>query len=213
MIPTNITYFDVGVLCILALSCMFAFFRGLVKEILSLGAWVGAGVITIYWFPDVAKELQPHFKTPVVAAGIATLGLYITALLCFSMINALILRFVKEGSEVGVLDNSLGLIFGAARGAFIVCLGYFMITMAMKEDEYPPWIKGAHTRPAVEKGAVWLARIAPDYLTDISSLHDKIEKKKETAKKADKENKEGEAATADGRQDRLKQLFSKEPAR
>src|SRR6185436_15629179 len=111
MVHASLSYFDAGVVAILALSCLFAFIRGFVKEMLSLGAWVGAGLITIYFFPDFAKRLEPSFKNPIVAAGMATLGLYITALLCFSIVNAIILKFLKEGSDVGILDNTFGLMF------------------------------------------------------------------------------------------------------
>lgn len=178
MINTYLSYFDATVVAIMALSCLFACFRGFVKEILSLGAWVGAGLVTIYFFPSVAKELEPHFKNPVVAAGMATLGLYIIALLSFSLLNAVILRFMKEGSDVGFLDNTFGLIFGAIRGAFLVSLGFVLLTMVMPADEYPVWIKEAHTKPYVEQGAIILLRAAPDYLQEISSLNEKMTGKK-----------------------------------
>lgn len=170
MLHTSFSYFDITVIGIMALSCLFAFWRGFVKEILSLGAWIGAGIITIYYFPGVAEDLQPHFKKPIVAAGIATLTLYITSLLLFSMVNALILRFVKQGSDVGFLDNSLGLFFGAFRGAFILSLGFFLLTMVLPKDEYPEWVAGAKTRPLVEQGAVLLAAAAPEYLRELSPL-------------------------------------------
>lgn len=175
MVSASFTYFDAIVIGVLGLSCMFAFFRGFVKEILSLGAWIGAGLITIYYFPGLAERLKPHFKNPTVAAGIATLGLYITALLIFSMINALILRFLKEGSDVGILDNTLGLLFGAFRGAFLISLVYLLLTMVMgKEEEYPPWLKNARTRPAAEYGALVLAHAAPDYLRELTPLNEKL---------------------------------------
>jgi membrane protein required for colicin V production len=175
MIETHLNIFDATVIGILALSCLFAFFRGFVREILSLGAWIGAAIVTLYYFPEVAEKLQPHFKSPVVAAGVGTLGIYVTALVCFSIINMFILKFMKEGSDVGMLDNLLGLLFGAFRGAFIVSLGFFMITMAMHEDEYPHWISQSVTHPYVEKGALVLARMAPDYLREVSTLQKKAE--------------------------------------
>jgi membrane protein required for colicin V production len=175
MISGSFSYFDAAVAAVMALSCMFAFFRGLVKELLSLGAWIGAGLITLYYFPDLAKALEPRFKSPVVASGIATLTIYVTALIGFSMINALIMRMLKDGSDIGALDNTLGLFFGALRGAFVVSLAYLMVTMVMTEEEMPPWVKTAKTRPVVEKGAILLARASPGYLRDITTLRLKIE--------------------------------------
>lgn len=192
MIDATFTYFDAAVLGIMVLSCLFAFFRGIIKEILSLGAWIGAGIITLFYFRDIAEWLKPHFKSEMVAGGLATLGLYVVLLMAFSMLNMLIMRFVKEGSDVGILDNAFGLIFGALRGAFIVSLGFLMMTMVMNEDTYPKWLKASMTLRPVEKGAIMLGRISPDYLREHSSLKDKIEGHGKEEKTAPVEFKEGE---------------------
>ena len=173
MIEAQMSMFDVVVLSVMALSCLFAFFRGFVKEILSLGAWIGAGIVTIYFFPEAAKYLKPHFKSETVAAGFATLALYLGALIIFSIINMFIMKFVKQGSDIGMLDNLMGLIFGAFRGALMVSLGFFLLSVALPEKEYPEWLEKSITRPYVEQGAIVLAKAAPKYLRDISSLQKK----------------------------------------
>lgn len=173
MIEAQLNMFDLAVLGVIALSCLFAFFRGFVKEILSLGAWIGAGLVTIYLFPSVAEHLKPHFKSETVSAGVATLGLYIGSLIIFSIINMFIIKFIKQGKEIGMLDNLMGLMFGAFRGALIVSLGFFLLSIALPEKEYPDWLKKSITRPYVEKGAVLLAKAAPEYLREISSLQKK----------------------------------------
>ena len=188
MIETNLNLFDAAVLGVLVLSATLAFFRGFVREILSLGAWVGAGIVTIYFFPSVAEQLQPKFKNAIVAAGFATLGIYVTALIGFSIINMVILRFVKSGADVGLLDNWLGLIFGALRGVLLVGIGFFLVTIVIPEDDYPPWISKSQTLPYVEKSAIIIARVAPAYLSDISSLKKKIDKKTTTIKETAEEN-------------------------
>jgi membrane protein required for colicin V production len=174
MIETHLSIFDAVVLGILLVSCLFAFFRGFVREILSLGAWIGAALVTLYYFPTAAEKLQPHFKSPVVAAGFATLGLYIGSLMVFSLINMFIFKFLKSGDEIGATDNILGLIFGAFRGAFIISLGYFLMAMMLPGDETPDWLKASITLPYVEQGSLMLAKMAPDYLRDMASLEKKM---------------------------------------
>lgn len=166
MLQAQLSYFDAIVIGVMALSCLFAFFRGFVKEVLSLGAWIGAGVVTLYYFRHVAQWIKPHFKNEMIAGGMAALGLYIACLIGFSLINAIIIRLLKEGSDVGLLNNALGLGFGAARGAFLVSLGFLILSkfISPDPDRQPEWVKEAWTRPAAEKGAQVLARVAPDYL-------------------------------------------------
>lgn len=179
MIDAQFTYFDAAVLGIMAFSCLFAFFRGFVKEVLSLGAWIGAGIITVYFLKDVTKLVSPHIKDETVAGGVSALGLYITCLLGFSIINSLISRMMKEGSDIGFLDNMLGLFFGAFRGAFIISLAYFMMMFAISDNNAPDWLANAHTKPYAEKGAILLGRAAPEYLAEMTSFKDKIAEKSE----------------------------------
>jgi membrane protein required for colicin V production len=170
----HFTAFDYIIVAIMVFSCVFAFVRGLVREILSLVAWIGAGIVTICYFPGALVDMQQHFKSPAVAAGIAGIGIFLLALIGFGLFNMIIVKSFKS-SDSGMLDNMLGLLFGAARGALMVSLGFFLLTAAMPEREYPDWLTQAVTRPYLAKGAAMLATVAPDALRDIATLEQKAE--------------------------------------
>ena len=171
MVDAQLNIFDTVVLGILILSSLIAFFRGFVKEVLSLGAWVGSAIVTVYAFPSVAEWIKPQVSSPVVASGMAALGTYIACLLVISLINSIILKYVKAGSDVGILDNMLGLLFGAARGAFVVSLGFLLMTVVIG-DNYPDWVKEAQTKEYVEKGSDMLSKLAPEYMTKMREKKD-----------------------------------------
>ena len=176
----NVNTFDAIVLGILALSAAVAFFRGFIRELLSLGAWVGAAIVTLYLFPRSTEFMKNHIhgsQSGTLAAGIGALGTYIAALLGFSVINSIILRYVKTGAEVGLLDNFLGLIFGALRGAFIVSLGYLIMTSAVSKDNPPAWLKTSITKGYLQTGADFLTNVAPTYLADLEGFVKKEEAK------------------------------------
>lgn len=191
MIDASLSYLDIAVIGILALSCIVSIFRGFVKELLSISAWIGAGLITLYYFQSTAELFAPHFQKKMVASGAAALALYVGSLLVFSIINSIILRFIKEGSDVGMLDNVLGLAFGFARGAFIVSLAFLMATKVVNKDDYPTWIKQAKTLPYLEQGAKLLASAAPEYLQqEEAALRKQLDTLSEKAKNAPKRGEE-----------------------
>jgi membrane protein required for colicin V production len=173
MINAQLNYFDMAVLGIMLLSCLFAFFRGFVKEVLSLLGWIAAGAVTLYFFKPVAETLRPNFSNEKVAAICAILLLYFGSLIVFSIFNRIIIKILKSGSGIGWFDNFLGLGFGALRGALIISLGYFLLSLAITENNRPDWLQNAKTRPYVENGAMMLAKIAPKYLDELSSLQNK----------------------------------------
>lgn len=164
MVETSMNIFDLGVLVIIGLSALLSFFRGFARELLSLGAWVAAGLITLYSFPVVAEWIEPQVKNAAIASGLASMGVFFVSLIFLSIFTGTLVKFIKPGSEVGMLDNLVGLVFGAARGALVVAIAYFIMTLVLNEKDYPEWVKQAETRPYVARAAGWVADAAPDYL-------------------------------------------------
>ena len=188
MVEAQLNYFDVAVIGIMFLSCLFAFFRGFVREILSLVAWVGSGIITITFFPQLYDVFQPSFTKPFVAAIATTATLYIGSLIGFAIINRYLIRILKSSTGIGFLDNFLGLVFGGLRGAFIISLGYFAISVVVSEKNRPEWLEKAVTRPFAEAGAVYLSKLAPDYLSKFASFeHKTAESAKDAVQKSAEE--------------------------
>ncbi|MFM9890942.1 MAG: CvpA family protein [Rickettsiales bacterium] len=163
-IHTTINQLDLGVLVVLGLSGLLSFFRGFVREVLSLGAWLGASIITLYTFPRVTEMIEPHIQSKAAAGGIAALGVFIFALIIISMLTGLLVKFLKPSKEIGVLDNIVGLGFGIARGALLMAVAFYAMALVMKKDDYPDWVKQSTSAPYIEKLAHWVASVAPDYL-------------------------------------------------
>jgi hypothetical protein len=117
------------------------------------------------------------------------MGTYLVTLVTISLFNALIIRYLKSGEEVGMLDNFLGLAFGGLRGKFIISLGYLVLSLVIDEENPPAWVEEAGTREIAREGALVLSSIAPGYLEDISSLTDSLkEQQAQEDKKSGDEN-------------------------
>ena len=164
MVQTSLNIFDLGVIIIVGLSALMSFFRGFTREILSLGAWIIASIVTLYAFPHVSHWIEPQVKNTMVASGLASIGVFLVTLVLISIVSGVFLKFMKSGSEVGALDNIMGLLFGAARGLLLVTISYFIMTLVLTEKDYPEWVTKAATRPYIARSAHWLASLAPDYL-------------------------------------------------
>lgn len=172
MVDTTLNMFDVVVISVVGLSALLSFFRGFVREIFSLGAWIFAGIITLYSFPHVTSLIEPHVKNPIFASGFASMGTFIIAFLLISIFSSMLMKFMKTGSDIGVLDNLLGLGFGFFRGALLLSLGYFLMSKMMEEKEYPEFIQTAITRPYVAIGGRIIEKVAPSYLNSLLSAEE-----------------------------------------
>ena len=169
MVEASLNIFDLIVFFVIAVSALIAFLRGLMREVMSLGAWFAASAITVYAFEDVSAAVEPMVGSQTVAGGIAGLGTFITALLAISIINMFLLRCLKPRSEIGIIDNTLGLLFGVARGVLILALGYYVMSIMMCERDFPEWVQTSLTKDFVRSSAAMVAEAAPDYLAELST--------------------------------------------
>ena len=155
--------FDLAVLGVIALSAIFAFARGLVREALSIVAWVGAALITLYGFSQVYGLVVRFVTTPLLADLIAGAGLFVISLIALTILTGYFARFV-ESSALSPIDRTLGLIFGLARGAFLVSLAYLMLDISLPQNDRPGWINQAKSEPFLAQGAELLRSALPEPL-------------------------------------------------
>lgn len=160
-LPVNVV--DLAVLAVLLVSAVFAYARGFMHEILSIGGWIGAIFATIYGFPYVqpyARDLIPIQLAADLAAGVV---IFVFTLFSLSFIIRAIAKHIQQ-SSLNVLDRSLGFLFGLVRGAVIVCLIYLGVEFLMTPEEQPKWIREAKSMPLILRGTDTLRGLIPDNL-------------------------------------------------
>ena len=153
---------DLAVLAVIALSGLLALVRGLVREVLGLGAWVIAGLVASSYglYPTVFPYVSEQFANPTTAAIVTFGGVFVIVLVILWMVAGLVASAVR-GSVLGGLDRTLGLLFGFVRGAVLVCVAYILIGMVIPPDQWPPLVAQARSLPLAHQGAEWIANQVP----------------------------------------------------
>jgi len=155
------TAFDYIVIAIIIGSIIVALVRGLVAEVLSLGAWLIA-----FW---CAKEFSPEVSR-FLPGGMQGEGLRLVAafVLLFFLVwlGSALLRVLLTGivSSVGLggLNRGLGAIFGAARGLVLV-VGLVLLGGLSNIPKQPMWQNALFKQP-LEHAALSLKPWLPDLL-------------------------------------------------
>ena len=117
--------FDVIILVLILISALFAFFRGFSLELLSISVWI----ISFFGSYTYGNNLINFFNKIINNILISTAISYVVAFLIIFVIFSFLTRkfsvFIKD-SYVGLIDKSLGFIFGILRGYIIVGLCFFL---------------------------------------------------------------------------------------
>ena len=163
---------DLVVLAVLALSALAGLVRGLVREVLGVGAWALALLLASPWglLPTVAPFMRSRITDPNLADGAAFLAVFAPALIVLWIVARILSGYVQR-SAVGGLDRTLGLVFGLARGALLVVIAYILAGLAIPVEQWPPPVLQARALPLAWEGAAWAAaQMPPRYRPAVSAL-------------------------------------------
>lgn len=163
----GLTAFDVAVLGVIGLSALVALIRGMTREVLALATWVGAVVVAWFGFPYAQELAQKTIAEPWLASGAALALVFLVPLIGFKVV-AQILGSHLPGGVFGTLDRAIGVGFGLARGALIVCAAYLGLSMVLEPASHPPWVTQARSLPLVRSGADWIRGLVPEDLRERS---------------------------------------------
>jgi membrane protein required for colicin V production len=151
---------DVVIIIILIISGLLAYFRGLVREVLSLATWIGAALAAGYGFAYAQPYVREVISIKAIADIVTGVALFVAALIVLTLLNHVISGRVKE-SALGAIDRGLGFLFGLLRGALLISVAYIAATWFWTSDELAPYFAEARTAPYVRQGADFLRQVAP----------------------------------------------------
>ncbi len=126
---------DLVILAALALSLIFGFMRGLVREAFSLAGWILA-ILVARWFNEpVAAWLAHWVGTPSVRLVMSYGTLFFGTLLACSLLAQALSMAVRAGG-LSLSDRVLGGVFGVVRGCVLVLIALMLMAPFVKKDSW-----------------------------------------------------------------------------
>ena len=116
--------FDVIILVLILISALFAFFRGFSLELLSISVWVISFFGSYTYGKNFINFFNKIINNILISTGISYVLTFLIIFIIFSFFTRKFSVYIKD-SYVGLIDKSLGFIFGILRGYVIVSLCFF----------------------------------------------------------------------------------------
>lgn len=158
---------DYFILGSILLSAVLSVSRGFVREALSLAGWFGAFWLSMHYapqvYPMVSKFLAMAVHSNEMRAALTQGLLFVVILFGLTFVIGIIAGWIRNSSLSGV-DRLVGLLFGLARGVFIVALSVGLVSKVSAVTEHPQW-KGSQCIPEVKPISDWLLRLFPHDLS------------------------------------------------
>ncbi|MEL0027071.1 MAG: CvpA family protein [Perlucidibaca sp.] len=123
------------ILAALALSLIFGFMRGFVREAFSLAGWVLA-ILVARWFNEpMSAWLAQWVGTPSVRLVMSYGTLFFGTLLASGLLGQALSLAVRAGG-LSLSDRFLGGLFGVVRGFIIVLIALMLMAPFVKKDRW-----------------------------------------------------------------------------
>ena len=155
------TWVDLCVLGILAVSGLLAFLRGFVREALGIGAWLGAALAAVWAAPYARPRFREWLGAPDLVDPVTYGAVFLAALVVLLLISGWISSLMRM-SALGGLDRTLGLVFGLVRGAAVVVFAYIATGLVVPPDRWPEPVLAARSLPLAYAGAQFAVGLLPE---------------------------------------------------
>ncbi len=152
---------DLFFLAIVAISAIIGLFRGLMREGLSLAAWILAFVLALRFGPLAAEHLTAYVSVPSVRLATAYSVIFLATLIVGAIINYFLGKMVRATGFSGT-DRTLGLLFGVARGVAIIVIAIMLARLTVVSED--GWWKESQFVSYLEPWAEQLQDWLPDDL-------------------------------------------------
>ncbi len=143
---------DLIFLGILLLSLLLGAWRGLVYEVLSVLAWMGAFVLAQWWAMDIAQKLPLSGASEPVQYAIGFVFVFVLSIFAGGLL-AKGLKKLFAAVGLAPVDRALGAAFGLFRGVILLLAATVVVGMTpLRSNEWWQESRGADMTVAALKG-------------------------------------------------------------
>lgn len=169
------TFVDIGIVVILLISIAVSFYRGLIREVLTIFGVLGGVLAAIMFGPllrpythqwfGVIEGKEPEKLFDLIPANIAAdATAYFIVFVAVFLALQLASYFLSSSAHaigLGPIDRTLGVLFGIVRGVFLLGLIYLPFHLILSDDNKKDWFEHSKTIPYIEKVTLWMLSYLP----------------------------------------------------
>lgn len=204
----SLSNFDLLMLGVIGFSVVFGLIRGFIKSFISLTGWIVSMIIGIKFYFLLEPIVSKYITFGAAAVVVAAMSLFLLSAIIIAITNN-VLYIALEALCGGVLDRSLGVLFGFVRGCLLVSFIFFILLLMMPQlnmkseggskdlgvlsaVKVPKWAKKSQTILLLNKGAALIDDIMPtDFerkLEEVFAKEGSISSKEDEGDREDRED-------------------------
>lgn len=151
--------FDIAILSIIGFSAVFGLYKGIIRIVIGFIALISSVYLAYHLIPFVAPFVQEKISSNVISTVVTYMASYVIMAIMCGLAARFVIKIIGPISG-GIIDRSLGLVFGAVRGLFFTLIAFTIIVVVssgsyskasspsdlfanLKQENYPQWLKNS----------------------------------------------------------------------
>lgn len=152
---------DWAIIVIIGLSVLLSFWRGFIREAVSLAGWIAAFVIANMFVVEMAALLSQWIANTTGRYIAAYAVLFAGTLMMVGVLGKIATSLVRA-TGLTLLDRVLGTAFGFARGVIIVLVMVYLLRQ-LAPPQNLVWLDQAQLMPHVDMLGQWVRQLFSSY--------------------------------------------------
>lgn len=152
----NISAFDAIALAVIVISAIMAFARGFLRELATLGAFIGALAAAYYarkFFQGTVADLLPAGSHPLAPDIILVVSAFLIVYVIVAWLGQSLSKSIMTNGEIGMFDHIAGLVFGVIRGGVALVFFAVLLSVGLEQERVPPFIQDSLSYPVLASAA------------------------------------------------------------
>jgi membrane protein required for colicin V production len=152
----NISAFDGIALGVILISALMAFARGFLRELATLGAFIGALAAAYYarkFFHGKVADLLPAGSHPLAPDIILVVTAFLIVYVIVAWLGQSLSKSIMTNGDIGLFDHIAGLVFGVIRGGVALVFFAVLLSVGLEEERVPPFIQDSLSYPILARAA------------------------------------------------------------
>lgn len=152
----NISAFDGIALGVIVISAIMAFARGFLRELATLGAFIGALAAAYYarkFLQGTVADLLPAGSHPLAPDIILVVSAFLIVYVIVAWLGQSLSKSIMTNGDIGMFDHIAGLVFGVIRGGVALVFFAVLLSVGLEQERVPPFIQDSLSYPILAGAA------------------------------------------------------------
>jgi len=155
------TGYDLFAILVLAISALAGWFRGGVREVVSLFSFLIAAIVALLALPFTGPLGREVIDPDWIGTTLAVVVAFLIVYAAIRLIGAGLSRSIRENGALGGIDRFAGLFIGALRAIVLIGVIHLVFYAITPPERMPGWFRDAAVHPAGATVARGIQMILP----------------------------------------------------